>query len=165
MTNDEMLDLYSDYLISAFGHTTGTGFSALMDGAVSHDRVQRFLASPQRTAADLWRLVKPQVRAIESADAVLVIDDSIAEKPYTDENAIVCWHWDHVQSRRVKGINFLSALYHSQGQSLPVGYALVAKTEHYLDPTGKPKRRSANRNTISNWCNKQSSTNCLSATS
>lgn len=142
MTNDELLDLYSDYLISAFGQTTGTGLSALLDGAVSHDRVQRFLASPQRTAADLWHLVKPHVRALQSADAVLVIDDSIAEKPYTDENAIVCWHWDHVQSRRVKGINFLSALYHSQGVSLPVGYALVAKTEHYRDQAGQSKRRS-----------------------
>ena len=26
---------------------------------------------------------------------VLIIDDSIAEKPYTDENDIICWHYDH----------------------------------------------------------------------
>jgi len=142
MTNDDLLDLYSDYLISSFGQTTATGLAALLDGAVSHDRVQRFLASPQRTSADVWHLVKPHVRAIHRDDGVLVIDDSIAEKPYTDENDIVCWHYDHAHDRCGKGINFLTALYHSQGVSLPVGFVLVAKTEHYLNKEGKPKRRS-----------------------
>ena len=142
MTNDDLLDLYSDYLISSFGQTTATGLAALLDGAVSHDRVQRFLASRQRTSADMWYLVKPHVRAIQSDGGVLVIDDSIAEKPYTDENDIVCWHYDHAQDRCVKGINFLTALYHSQGVSLPVGFVLVAKTEYSLNKEGKPKRRS-----------------------
>jgi hypothetical protein len=39
---------------------------------------------------------------------VLIVDASIAEKPYTDENDIICWHYDHAQDRQVKGINFLS---------------------------------------------------------
>ena len=143
MTNDDLLDLYSDYLISSFGPTTATGLAALLEGTVSHDRVQRFLANAQRTSADLWHLVKPHVRAIQSEAGVLIIDDSIAEKPYTDENDIVCWHYDHSQERAVKGINFLTALYHSQGVSLPVGFVIVAKTEHYLDKKdGRPKRRS-----------------------
>ena len=143
MTNDDLLDLYSDYLISSFGQTTATGLAALMDGTVSHDRIQRSLAHEQRTSADLWRMVKPHVRTLQSDDGVFIIDDSIAEKPYTDENAIVCWHYDHAKDRCVKGINFLTALYHSQGVSLPVGFVLVAKTEHSLDQKeGKPKRRS-----------------------
>ena len=143
MTNDDLLDLYSDYLISSFGPTTATGLAGLMGGTVSHDRVQRFLAHKQRTSADLWRVVKPQVRTIQSDDGVLIIDDSIAEKPYTDENDMVCWHYDHSKDRAVKGVNFLTALYHSQGVSLPVGFVLVAKTEHYQDKKeGKPKRRS-----------------------
>jgi hypothetical protein len=143
MTNDDLLDLYSDYLISSFGPTTGTGLAALLDEAVSHDRVQRFLASAQHTSADLWQLVKPHIRALQSDDGVLIIDDSIAEKPYTDENDIVCWHYDHSQERAVKGINFLTALYHSRRVSLPVGFVIVAKTEHYVDrKDGKPKRRS-----------------------
>ena len=143
MNNDELLDLYSDYLISAFGLTTATGLADLLDGVVSHDRVQRFLASRQLNSADLWRIVKPHVREMQSDAGVLIIDDSIAEKPYTDENDIVCWHYDHSKDRAVKGINFLTALYHSQGASLPVGFVIVAKTEHYLDKKdGKPKRRS-----------------------
>lgn len=143
MTNDELLDLYSDYLISAFGQTTGTGLAALLEGQVSHDRVQRFLAGTPATSADLWRRVKPHVRAIQQAEAALLVDDSIAEKPYSDENDIICWHYDHARGHVVKGLNFMSALYHSQGVSLPVGFALIAKTEHYADKkTGQPKRRS-----------------------
>ena len=101
------------------------------------------LASPARTSADVWRVDKPHVRAMEGPDGVLIVDDSIAEKPYTDENDIVCWHYDHTQGRTVKGINFMTTLYHCAGVSLPVGITLIAKTEHYIDAKdGKDKRRS-----------------------
>ena len=110
MTDNELLDIYSDYLISAFGLTTATGLSALLEGQISHDRIQRFLASEQRTSHDLWMIVKPHIRAIQHADGVLIVDDSIAEKPYTDENDIICWHYDHTTGGMVKGINFLTGL-------------------------------------------------------
>src|SRR5690348_3245023 len=145
MKNKDLLDLYSDYLISAFGPTTGTGLAAVLDGSVSHDRIQRFLAQDELTSTDLWLLVKPHVRAVEHDDAVLIIDDSIAEKPYTDENDIIAWHYDHAQERLVKGINFITALYHAPEPdvSLPVGFRIVAKTEQYVDKKdGKTKRRS-----------------------
>lgn len=140
----ELLDLYSDYLLSSFGATTATGLSRLLDGAVSHDQVTRFLSEKVKSSRDLWRVVKPLVRQIESEAGVLIFDDSIEEKPYTDENEIICWHYDHTTGRNVKGINFLTALYHSEGVSLPVAFHLVAKTEEYLDKkSGKLKRRSA----------------------
>lgn len=143
MSNTELLDLYSDYLLIAFGQTTATGLSALLEGQVSHDQIQRFLASSKRTSADLWRMAKPHVRKVERKDAVMIVDDSIAEKPYTDENDIICWHYDHSKDRIIKGINFITALYHSAGLSLPVGFELIAKTEQYVDPKdGKAKRRS-----------------------
>ncbi|MGD0613641.1 MAG: transposase [Anaerolineales bacterium] len=143
MAKENLLDLYSDYLISAFGQTTATGLSALLNGEISHDSVQRFLAGERKTSEDLWRVVKPHVRKIESPEGVLIVDDSIAEKPYTDENEIICWHYDHTQQRNVKGINFVTCLYHHRGMSLPVGFELIAKTEHYTDPKdGKEKRRS-----------------------
>jgi len=94
-----LLDLYTDYLISSFGPTTATGLSQLLDGEVSHDQVTRFLSSPAKTSADLWRVVKPLVRQVESDDGVLIIDDSIEEKPYTDENELICWHWDYSNCR------------------------------------------------------------------
>jgi len=143
MKTEKLLDLYSDYLISSFGQTTATGLSTLLNHEISHDAVQRFLSVEQQTSADLWRIVKPHVRNIETLEGVLIIDDSIAEKPYTDVNDIICWHYDHTHGRTVKGINFVTCLYHSQGVSLPVGFEIVTKTERYTDPkTGKEKRRS-----------------------
>jgi hypothetical protein len=140
---DNLLDPYSDYLISSFGQTTATGLATLLKGNLSHDQITRFLSGQVRTSADLWRIAKPFVRRIQSDQAVIIVDDSISEKPYTDENDIVCWHYDHAHNRTVKGINFLTSLYHSQDVSLPVGFALVAKTEQYIDKKdGKAKRRS-----------------------
>lgn len=150
MKAQQIADLYSDYLLASFGATTATGLSALLEGEISHDQVTRYLAGTQKTASDLWRTVKSFVREVQSAAGVLILDDSIEEKPYTDENDIVCWHYDHSKDRMLKGINFLTALYSSQGGSVPVGFHLVAKTEKYTDPkTQKEKRRSAvSKNTV-----------------
>jgi len=143
MQAQRIADLYSDYLLASFGATTATGLSELLEGEISHDQVTRYLAGPKKTARDLWQTVKAVVRDVQSAAGVLIIDDSIEEKPYTDENDSVCWHYDHSKDRMRKGINFLPALYSSQGVSVPVGFHLVAKTEKYTDAkTQKEKRRS-----------------------
>lgn len=143
MKNTELLDLYSDYLISSFGQVTATGLSSLLDGSISHDQVTRLLAGEKRTSADLWHMVKPYVRQVQSPEGVLILDDSIAAKPYSDENDIVCWHYDHSTGQVVKGLNFMTALYYSGAVALPVGFTLIAKTEQYVDKKdGKIKRRS-----------------------
>ena len=138
--NDNLSDLYIDYLISSFGPTTATGLSSLLGGRISHDRITRKLSEKRKTSADMWRVVRPLVRQFESPDGVLIIDDSISEKPPTDEDDIICWHYDHCSGRSVKGINFMTAVYHSQKVVLPVGFQIVAKTEYYT-AKGKEKRR------------------------
>ncbi|MBI3246990.1 MAG: transposase [Deltaproteobacteria bacterium] len=150
METQQIADLYSDDLLASFGATTATGLSELLEGEVSHDQVTRSLAGTRKTASDLWRTVKAFVREIQSAEGVLILDDSIEEKPYTDENAIVCWPYDHSKDRMLKGINFLTALYSSHGGSVPVGFHVVAKTEPYTAPkTQKEKRRRAvSKNTV-----------------
>src|SRR6266496_2188800 len=112
--DDQLLDLYTDYLLSSFGLVTATGLSTLLGGSVSHDTITRFLASKPHRTADLWRTVKPFVRQLQTADGVMILDDSLAEKPYSDENDIGCWHYDHAHDGIVKGINFLSCLYQAQ---------------------------------------------------
>ena len=161
MKAQPIADLYSDYLLASFGATTATGLSQLLEGEVSHEQVTRYLAGTQKTAPELWRTVKPLVREIQSEAAVLIIDDSIEEKPYTDENDIVCWHYDHSKDRLLKGINFLTALYSSQGVSVPVGFHLVAKTGKYTDPkTQTEKRRSpVSKNAVCQDIIKQAVTN------
>jgi|SRR5262249_33630854 len=77
--------LYTDYLISSLGQMTATALASLLGGEISNDQVTRFLASPAKTSSDLWRVAKPLVRQIETQDGVLILDDSIEVKPYTDE--------------------------------------------------------------------------------
>jgi len=142
--NLPMLDLYSDYLISSFGLTTATGMSTTLDGAVSHDDVTRFLSERPYSNKDLWKLVKPTIRQIETDDGILAVDDTIEEKLYTDENDIIAWHYDHVFNRNVKGVNILNMLYHNDQATVPLGYSIVKKDVCFTDPkTGKQKRKSS----------------------
>lgn len=163
MKAQPIADWYSDYLLASFGATTATGPGQLLEGEVSHDQVSRYLAGTKKTATELWRTVKPLVREVQSAAGVLIIDDSIEEKPYTDENDMVCWHYDHSKDRVLKRINFLTALYSSPGVSLPVGFHLVAKTQKYVDPkTQKEKRRSpVSKNVVCQELIKQAVTNLI----
>ena len=141
-----MLESYSDYLLVSTGLTPATGLSRLLDGRISHDSVTRFLASSRNDSAMLWSLVKPtigQLQAQGGDDGVLIFDDTIIEKPYTDENAIVCWHYDHCSGRNVKGINLLSAVYQRNGVSIPVAFETISKTVSYLDSKGRLRRTTA----------------------
>lgn len=136
----QLLETYTDYLMSSFSYTTATGLSMMVEGEISHDKVTRFLSSKDFTSADLWEMVKPAVREIESEEGVLIVDDTIEEKPSTDENEIVNWHYDHSKSRSVKGINIISVLYYSKAVKVPVAFDLVRKTKSVVDKkTGKEK--------------------------
>lgn len=142
--NKEMLDLYTDYLICQSTYATATGLSALTNNQVSHDKVTRFLSKTLYGSKDLWREVKPSVRACEHQDeGVLSLDDSIQEKAYTDENEIMCWHFSHAKRRHMKGINFLSCLVSYGDVSLPVGFEIVKKDILYSELTTKRVRRKA----------------------
>jgi hypothetical protein len=142
--NRELLEVYSDYLLSSFSYTTATGLSALTGGVLSHDKITRFLNSDDFGPKHLWQLVKPHVRRFERDDGVLIIDDTVEEKPYTDESELVCWHYDHSQSKSVKGINLVNVLYESLGLRIPVNYVAVEKTEWEWDKkTKRWKRKSA----------------------
>jgi hypothetical protein len=138
-----LLELYSDYLISSFALATATGLSLLLDGEVSHDQVTRFLSGADYTSRDLWGLVKPAVRAIETDDGLLIFDDTVEEKPHSDENEIIAWHFDHCQNRTVKGVNILNCLYHAGGVNVPVAFEIVHKDLPYCEvETKKLKRHS-----------------------
>jgi hypothetical protein len=141
--NRDLLKLYSDYLLSAFSHTTATGLSAMTGGAISHDKITRLLASKESDSVALWHLVKPMVRQVQADEGVLIIDDTIEEKPYTDESELICWHYDHSKGRSIKGINLISALYQVGDVSIPVAFELVKKTEWvFNEKKGRWQRKS-----------------------
>ena len=139
----DYIELYTDYLISSNGYATATGLSAIMDNSIKHDQITRFLSQNNFSSKDLWKKVKPIVREVESEKACLIFDDTVQEKMWTDENKIICWHYDHNFGRSVKGINLLNALYYSNNASIPVAFEIVEKTIHFCDvKTKKEKRKS-----------------------
>jgi len=141
--NKELLELYTDYLISSFGQTTATRLSEILDNEISHDRITRFLSMSETGSKELWNLVKKTVRKVESEEGVLIFDDTIQEKVWTDDNEIITWHYDHCKNRSVKGVNILNCLYHSGGINIPVAFEIIRKTEWYCDlATRKEIRKS-----------------------
>ena len=91
----DLLDIYSDYLISQNHYATSTGLANMFQGEISHDQMSRHLRLEDYSSSNLWCYIKPDVRKTQSSDGVLILDDTISEKPYTDENAINCWHFSH----------------------------------------------------------------------
>ena len=146
MNDAEILDLYTDYLVSSFSKTTSQGLSNLLDQAVSHDRISRMLGKRELTQKDYWQAVKPIVRRTQTPHGIIKIDDTIEEKPHSTENEIICWHWDHSKKRNIKGINILNFVYQPTIEmdfSIPIAFEIIHKTEPFLDTkTDKIKRRS-----------------------
>ena len=142
--NKQIFDLYIDYLVTSFSYTTATGLSNLLDGEISHDQITRFLSHQQFSSADLWKDVKKEVREIESNEGVLIFDDTVQEKPYSSENELINWHFDHTVGRSVKGINLLNCIYHSGQASIPVAFKLITKDIQYSEVATKKLKRKSN---------------------
>lgn len=66
----KLLDLYTDYLMTATSLVSATGLSEILDNQIqiSHDKITRFLSSGDFTSKDLWNKVKPVVRKLEAED-------------------------------------------------------------------------------------------------
>jgi hypothetical protein len=142
------VDIYTDYLISSTGQVSATGLSRLYDGAISHDQVTRMLTNEYLDSTDLWGKAKPLIRKAEQAQkdqefAVLIVDDTIIEKLYTDESALITTYWDHSHKRYVKGVNLLSLFYQLNELALPISAQLIEKSQPQLDKkTQKTKFKS-----------------------
>ena len=123
---NNILDLYTDYLISQNKYATSTGFSDLVNGSISHDKMTRFLNGKLLGSKELWGYIKQDVRSVEKGGGALILDDSIQEKPYTDENEIMCWQYSHA-----KGANLLLCIVQYDDVSIPVGYEIIHKDVSY----------------------------------
>lgn len=140
-----MLDIYTDYLISQNQFATATGLSRLLNGDLSHDQVTRFLHKEDLSSKHLWQYVKPEIQKNEQKNGgVFIVDDTIEEKPHTDENDTVCWHYSHAKGRCVKGINILSGMIRYGDLALPIAFEAIRKELYFCDLVDrKEKRRSS----------------------
>ena len=74
---------------------------------------------------------------------MLIFDDTIQEKAWTDESELMCGHFDPGSGRTVRGINLLNALYPCNGTSIPLAFEWVKKPFQYGDiKTRQIKRKS-----------------------
>ena len=138
----DLLDIYTDYLISQNQHATATGLASLLEGEISHDQVTRFLNKNDFISKDLWAYVKPKVREHEEkSGGVFIVDDTIEEKPYTDENDTVCWHYSHGKGRCIKGVNLLSGMIRYGDFALPVAFEAIRKDLYFCDLVDKKEKR------------------------
>ena len=134
MKNPQILDAYTDFLLSSFSIVTATGLAQLLDNGYSHDQISRFLSQGKFDNKDFWKCIKRLIRQVETDTSVLVIDDTLEEKPHSTENELICWHFDHCTNKNIKGINILNFLYCSDtiaetDINLPCAFELVYKTE------------------------------------
>ncbi|MEA2027405.1 MAG: transposase, partial [Campylobacterota bacterium] len=118
------------------------GLSAMVDNAVSHDQITRFLSKNEFDSKALWLKVKKSVREVESDDGCLIFDDTVQEKKWSDESDIMCWHFDHTVGKSVRGINMLNALYYSNGISIPLAFEIIKKYQYSEIETKEVKRKS-----------------------
>ena len=86
MKTPDIFDLYTDYLITSFSYTTASG---LVDNAINHDQVTRFLSQQDFTSKELGKVIKKTVREIETGEGVLIFDDTLQEKPHSKENDLI----------------------------------------------------------------------------
>ncbi len=139
---NRLLDIYSDYLIAQNQYATAVGLSDLLEGRISHDKITRFLNSNEFSSKELWEYIKPEIRKIEQdVEGVLIFDDTIEEKTYTDENEIICWHYSHAKGRCVKGVNLLSCLARYGDIALPIAYEPIYKDVLFCDVASKKVKR------------------------
>jgi hypothetical protein len=131
MKKSHLLDLYTDFLMTAPGAVSALVMSKMLQDAYSHDSITRMLAQDELDQSLFWKLIKPTIRQVESEDGVISVDDTIENKPYSDENELICWHFDHTVGKSVKGINIVTFNYSSQYEDLtmklPVAFELVRK--------------------------------------
>jgi hypothetical protein len=81
--------------LSSISYTSVTGLSKMRCGAVRYVKITRFLSEKELNSPKLWWLVKPLVsESVSEPSRTLIIDDTIEEKPCTDEGELVCWHYE-----------------------------------------------------------------------
>jgi hypothetical protein len=143
MNVNNLLDLYTDYLLVAPAYSTGTGLSLVTDTIVSHDQITRLLSS-KIDSKTLWLEAKSMVHEIRTLEGLLIIDDSIEPKKHTKSNSLINWHYDHGSGKSVKGLNFVSSYYYSAkyDMGLPVGVEFVKKGVPVLNKKGKSSFKS-----------------------
>jgi putative transposase len=98
--------------------------------APAHDAFTRLLARLEPDPETLWQEVRPHVRR---ADSILVVDDTVLDKPHAHRMGLVGPFWSGKHQRVLRGINLVTLAWTDGDAVYPADYRLV-------DPAEAPKR-------------------------
>lgn len=128
--------LYINFLLAAQKNYTCSFLSEISPNKMSHDSPTRFLAGKKLSPKVLWENVKDLVSFQEG---LLILDDMVLDKPYSQKIDLVRWLWSGAHHRVVKGIGLTSLLWTGRdNEHIPIDYRIYAK-----DVDGKTKNEHA----------------------
>jgi hypothetical protein len=94
---------------------------------VSQDSINRFLQREKYEPKDVFELIKEK---IELEEGILSVDDTVLDKPYSEETEIIGYYWSGKHEGTVKGINQITLLYtDTKGTTVVVNYRIYNKKE------------------------------------
>jgi hypothetical protein len=116
---------YVQYLLSTPNNHTCSHLAEHLDG-VSHDTVSDFLRRAHFTPRQVWELVRPQLA--DSAEACLILDDSMQDKRYSRFIALVKRQYSGAVGGLVRGIGVVNLVHSSgvAGDFYPIDYRIYA---------------------------------------
>lgn len=139
---------FIDFLIATPSQATAMEAQRTQpDGAnpAAHDAYTRLLYRLEPDSDALWVEVQPEVRRTAG---VLVLDDTVLDKPYARKMDLVHHMWSGKHHRVVKGIDLLTLLWTDGDRHLPCDYRLYdkphdgqTKNDHFGDLLRVAKER------------------------
>jgi hypothetical protein len=120
---------YIDFLIATPKAASGTEAARVQPdkpNAPAHDAFTRLLHRLEPDPATLWDEARPQVRL---EDGVLVVDDSVLDKPHAELIELVGRHWSGKHHAVVKGIDLVTLLWTDGDRHVPCDYRIFHKPE------------------------------------
>ncbi len=101
---------YIEYLLATPDNYTCANLAAHLEGsqAQSHDAISDFLRHEKLTPRGLWQIVQPLLH--DGPESYLIFDDSVQDKRYAHQIALVKLQYSGAEGGLVKGIGVLTLL-------------------------------------------------------
>ena len=118
---------FIDFLIATPSNATATEAQRtqpVSTDPAAHDAYTRLLHRLEPDSDALWGEVQPDIRR---TTGVLVLDDTVLDKPYARKMDLVHHLWSGKHQRVVKGINLLTLLWTDGDRHVPCDYRIYDK--------------------------------------
>ena len=120
---------YIQFLLAAPGARSATEAARVQPDrpdAPAHDAYTRLLHRLEPDPEPLWQEVRPFVRP---GDGLLVVDDTVLDKPFARHMGLVAYHWSGRHNRVARGIDLVTLLWTDGDALWPCDYRAVNPAE------------------------------------